>query len=266
MGNKAKNRKSEQESRERRALALALLGFVPALGWPVYEMTSPDPNIYAASGIVLLVAVFLLASALVYLKWGKWRKCLLALTVISAFLWINYIVIKSLTAPNFVYVKPGVAANPGQPNAFWIFIVVHRGDSPLYNVLIGFNDLDKEKQDSDSLKNGHGRVQWNHSLHYPEIDPVIVGQPDAEIDSLYWTPGAIDDEHYYIHVNHRKGFGTEVLQVKKIGNDWQFAMKYTDDRTHKQLIECRDSKFPVDSEWQSALPSAITQNRPMSIT
>jgi hypothetical protein len=244
----------DESKKDRLALALALIGYVPALGWPVYEMTAPDPNVYIASGMLLFAAICFLAALLVYFQLGRRWKVALVLATICAFVWVDRIVITSLTPPNFVYIKPGVFANPGQPNAFWIFIVVHRGSSPLYNVLIGFNDQDREKQDSDSLSNGHGRVQWNQSLHYPEIDPITVGKPDAEVGSLYWSPGVINDEHYFIHINHRKEFATEVLQVKKIGNDWSYAMRYTDDRTHKKLIECRDSSFPIDSEWANNLP------------
>lgn len=253
MGKVAKQQKLR---REKLNWALVYLGlFVSSAAWG-YSVNSP----YWASLLFLISLGFLLAAFWKYFEFKRRIKVVVTVLFLVVFLivdskWVAYVI-----APSFLYVKPAVLLNPQQPNAFWVFIVVVRGRDALYNASVHFQDLDrpeavrKELNEKMPLNETERLLQSDFAgFNYAELDPNTTGGNDNEAAQFYWTPGILDDEHYDIVLVHRKGTIREKLNVKRIGAEWQYAMRVTDMGSHKILIECRDPKFPNDSEWKREL-------------
>jgi len=187
--------------------------------------------------------------------------------IVLLFIWIPlfFLLKKELPGPSFPYIKPAVVLDPRTPNSFWVFFVVVRGKSELYNTDISFQDMIRSAQVADLLKSGN--VSTNDAatlmqsestaLHYAELDPNPTGANDNEVGQFYWRPPTMDNERYDIVSKHRKGVLHEELYIKKIGNEWQYAVRVTDVGSKDVLIECRDPHFPVDKEWKEELPKCF---------
>jgi hypothetical protein len=254
MGKRAKSRREKLNS------VFVYLGlFVGFAGWG-YAVDSA----YGASLLFLLSLGFLLAAWWEYFEFKVHTKVVVMILVLTGFVvgdskWIAYV-----TAPSFPYVKSGALLNPQQPNSFWSFMIVNRGRNTLYNVSVHFQDMDRTdlirkalQQNPPSSDIATLLQSDTAEFHYVELDPNTTGGIDNEVAHFFWTPAFLSDEHYDVLLTHRNGTFREKLNIKKIGTQWQYAMRVTDEGSHVILIECRDPKFPTDSEWKRELPKCF---------
>jgi hypothetical protein len=247
----------------RTELVIAAISLFLPLGWG--ELVSGRETWRIVLGWVLWLIPFLLLLH-VFWRWSrdkKWYGVLrfgLPTIGVIAFLCSSAYSIWDSMLPNFVFVKPGVVLNPDDPTkTFWMFFVVIRSREPFYNVQLSFEDLIKGERINKAFREGRmsqsefSRLAWSnlYEHQYPELDP-IPGAMDAELWKLNWQPDVLDDEHYSIRFIHRTGVVSEDLRLKNTSDGWQVAMKVVDEKS-RNLIHCKDSKFPVSQEWPEGL-------------
>ena len=64
-----------------------------------------------------------------------------ALVLLLIWVPLGFLLKHELPGPSFPFIKPAAVLNPNSPGAFWVFIVVNRGHSELYNVDMSFQDI-----------------------------------------------------------------------------------------------------------------------------
>jgi hypothetical protein len=93
---------------------------------------------------------------------------------------------------------------------------------------------------------------------YQELDPdMAVKGEDSQAGVLYWQPPRLEDERYWIVIRHRSGTVTEDLRITKVGEEWAYALNVVDETLKRNLMLCKDPKFPTSSEWPSGLPNCF---------
>jgi len=155
---------------------------------------------------------------------------------------------------SFFFVKPGVFfLDKG-----WAFAVVQRGPETLYHATIHLADQDAAAAvRSDPSRASELIPKTDGKFSYDELDPSHVGETSAEDGLFYWAPFNLEHEHFDFLLEHRSGVLRERLRVEKVGGNWQYAMKLTDEGKRVILIECRDAKFPEDGEFLRNLPACF---------
>ncbi len=243
---------------------MALTYWSVVAGLVIGGMSLIDSHVYMASVCILAAVALLIGGMWVRYRWHYLAKVVFAGVALVAFGVGGYRWVAYATAPSFPYIMPGPLFDPGQPSAFWDFLVVARGRKPIYNLAVSFQDMDQTAIVKKALGQRASPSEADRLLktefatfNYAELDPNTAGGNDNQAAQFYWRPGRLDDEHFNILLVHRAGTLRELLQVKNIAGRWQIAMRLTDERTHKALIECRDSGFPPEAEWRAELPGCF---------
>jgi hypothetical protein len=198
--------------------------------------------------------------------WYRPVRFVLAAALVTAFLAVSTYSLWRETLPDFVFLKPGIALNERDPlSAAWMFIIVLRGKEPMYNTEVQLEDINKTEYFAERLRKGdnvtHDQLASElYRNQYPELDPHpgITGM-DTEVDTMFWHPLQMADQKYVIGMHNRTSGVVENLEIKKANGSWQYAMRVVDDKSHDILIRCRDSRFPVSTEWPAALPGCFPQ-------
>jgi hypothetical protein len=166
---------------------------------------------------------------------------------------------------SFPFVKPGVVLDPNSTSSYWLMVVVNRGKEATYNVDVIFQDqvmverASRELQRNDlSLDQRSKLVQLGrNTFHYPELDPNANGGTDNEVDKFFWRPLAMGDERYEMLITYRAGAVRETMRIKNIGDKWVYAVHVANEASKRNLINCKDEKFPEDDEFKEGLPTCF---------
>jgi hypothetical protein len=222
--------------------------------------------IIAIAGLSFSVAAYCFGLYAAPFSIGRPLKSVIVLAVIwIPLMWLLQV---TLPKPSFPYIKPGVLVNPQSNNlAAWGFVTVNRGAKELLNVNGEFIDAARAalvakilQQNAVSPANAGSLIDSERKdLHYDVLNPNTVGGLDSEDGMFYWTPGSdiLFDERYEIVFGHTKGSVREHLYIKKIQNDWKYAMYLNDEKTAITLIKCRDDGFTVDGDWWRGAPKCL---------
>ena len=136
-----------------------------------------------------------------------------------------------------------------------LFILLHKGKHPLYDVDITINDLDKP----DQIKGNPSLATIDQGATNISIGTLISSENDLypEIyrkkQILGWVAlGDGDTRSFNVQIYARNGFFHQVLRLKKIDGEWVSATKVTRG-WDKVIYEEIDDKFPRtaggDVEW-----------------
>jgi hypothetical protein len=185
--------------------------------------------------------------------------------IVFALIWwpMIWLLDRELPSYSFPYIKPGVVFDPGGPNATWVFLVVNRGHKELHNVKISFRDLIRAHEIAQLLRSGAipqsqlSEVVQSDALemHYPALARNTTGGNDNEDDHFFWKPPNLPDESYEIVATDGNTITVrELIAIKNTENGWQYAIRVTNEKNHRPLIECRDPRFPADNGWGANLP------------
>lgn len=262
MGRAVSRGSAEPKRQDRLGLALAYWSLV--LAFLVAGLGLMDTHAIWASFCFLAAVALLIVGMWAHFRRLLWVKVVLTVVALGAFAVPDYTWLAYAMVPSFPFVMPGPLLSPGQPTAFWDFLVVVRGHRPIYNLSVHFQDVDQAAIVKRELERGvsPGKARellrsQGAALTYRELDPNTVGGTDSQDALFSWHPGNLKDEHYNILLVHRDGTLREILQMKDVRGKWAFAMRLTDERTRKALIECRDSRFPPGGEWRVDLPACF---------
>jgi hypothetical protein len=144
---------------------------------------------------------------------------------------------------SFAYIVP-TFFNPTHNSP--MLTLVHRGEYPLYDLTVRIVDMatfDKMVQQNNSYSDKlREDVQSSISNIAPNqarmLKTIQLGS-----DSLRWN----------LFFSARNGFFTELLRVRRVGNEWKTALKVirTPSSSHEQmLLEKIDSGYPLSTDGQ----------------
>jgi hypothetical protein len=110
-------------------------------------------------------------------RWYGAVRFVLAAALVTIFLAVSTYSLWRETLPDFVFLKPGVALNEGDPqSAGWMFIIVLRGKEPLYNTEVQLEDINKTEYFAERLRKGENVTHEElaseyYQQQYSELDP-----------------------------------------------------------------------------------------------
>jgi hypothetical protein len=219
----------------------SIVSFFAALGFPLILPTTDSP-IVVYSGWLLWsfpIGLFLIG---LWQQLGipRWTKTVLVLAVAALFSWAAHRNIIERLKPSFAFIVPGVVLNGDE----WDFIANHRGSKSSSNVQVLFTDEDRKDYLTHSQTSltpadiNSYQVLWS----LPEVNPMGRGSIFAQ--QLIWKPFNLEHSHFTAEITWRDGSIHEELQIARINEKWQYAMRISDRETGKNLVWCRDKDFP----------------------
>jgi len=124
--------------------------------------------------------------------------------------------------------------------------LVHQGEYPLYDLTVRILDMDtfekrarQNNSDSDKLRE---EVQMSVSNIAPN-QTSLLKTVQLDSDPLRWN----------LFFSARTGFFTELLRVRRVGNEWKTALKVIRTRPPRKdqvLLERIDSGYPLGKDGQ----------------
>ncbi len=124
--------------------------------------------------------------------------------------------------------------------------LVHQGEYPLYDLTVRILDMDtfekrarQNNSDSDKLRE---EVQMRVSNIAPN-QTSLLKTVQLDSDPLRWN----------LFFSARTGFFTELLRVRRVGNEWKTALKVIRTRPPRKdqvLLERIDSGYPLGKDGQ----------------
>ena len=184
------------------------------------------------------------------LVWSLWTKVAFVLAAICIFLWAAHSNIQERLRPSFVSVVPGVLFNGDS----WDIIANHRGPKTSYSTQILFVDHDRQDyvahpQSTLSLADINSyQVLWT----LPEVNPMGRGTIFAQ--QMVWKPYNLAHSHFIADISWRDGSVHEELEIAKVQDTWQYAMKVTNREGGKTLVPCHDKLFPSNAPLSPCFP------------
>jgi hypothetical protein len=218
-----------------------LVSFFVALGFPLVLPTTDSPIVVYSGWVLWSFPITLsLIRLWQWLRLPWWTKTLLALAVAALFLWVAHRNILARLKPSFAFIVPGVVLNGDT----WDFIANHRGPKSSSNVQVLFTDEDRKDYVTHSRTSltpadiNSYQVLWT----LPEVNPMGRGSIFAQ--QLIWKPFNLEHSHFTAEITWRDGSVHEELQIARINEKWQYAMRISDRETGKNLVWCREKDFP----------------------
>lgn len=226
-------------------LLLALVTFMVGLGFEVSGMS----NILFAS--VLWIASWLLL-ARAFLAWGlvaDWTPAARATTVVLASclvaVWAWPPIAREFTRqygpPSFPFVVPG----PRTTDGAWHFVVQSRGDTPVFNTEIVFEDLDRIeswKADTSGAPLSSAEMDRGRGvIRFLELGGVMAQQ-------FPWVPFNQARSNFAARSSFRGGRGYQTLAIARVPEhargEYAFSSRVSDAKTGRIWLECEDPEFP----------------------
>ena len=227
------------------------VSFFIALGFPIVVPNADSSAVVYFGWFLwaLPVTLFLIGLSQ-QLRLARWPKALLMLAGAFIFLWVAHRSIAERLRPSFVFIVPGVLLNGDT----WDFIANHRGSKSSFNVQALFIDEDRRNYLSGSqtplAPADVSSFQTLWSL--PEVNPMGRGSIFAQ--QLLWKPFNLADSHFTVEITWRDGGVHEEIQIARVSEKWQYAMRVSDRESKKDLIRCRDKDFPSSEVLPSCFP------------
>jgi hypothetical protein len=229
----------------------SIVSFFVALGFPLVLPTTDSP-IVVYSGWVLwsFPAALFLIGLWQHLGSPWWTKIILTLAVAALFSWAAHRNIIQRLKPSFAFIVPGVVLNGDT----WDFIANHRGSKSSSNVQVLFIDEDRKNFVTHSQTSitpadiNSYQVLWS----LPEVNPIGRGSIFAQ--QLLWKPFNLEHSHFTAEITWRDGSVHEELQIARVNEAWQYAMRISDRETGKNFVWCRDKDFPSSDTLPVCFP------------
>ena len=127
-----------------------------------------------------------------------------------------------------------------------MFTLVHQGEYPLYDLTVRILDL----ATFDSLVRQHD--SYSDKLKDEVQSSVSNIAPNGQ-SMLKTVQLGTDPLRWNLFFNARNGYFTELLRVRRVGNEWKTALKVIRTRSpskHEVLLEKVDSGYPLSKGGQ----------------
>ncbi|HMS83656.1 MAG TPA: hypothetical protein PKD12_08400 [Nitrospira sp.] len=149
---------------------------------------------------------------------------------------LNEHIASSITGGNsFAYMTVLLQFNPPR------LVLFHQGKYPLYDVAVRIVDLGKMKQKSYSISDLESEAQFsigNLAPHQSRVlKPILISSDSLRLNIFF---------------SARNQFFTQLLRMRRIGNQWKIAIKVVsvpmEGEQIKTLLETIDPGFPLEKD------------------
>lgn len=229
----------------------SVLSFFVALGFPIVVPNAESIfAVYFGWLLWSLPVVLFLAGLWQESRFPQWINSVLVLACAATFLWAAHRNIVDRLRPSFVFIAPGVVLNGDT----WDFLANHRGPKTSYNTQILFIDEDRKDyltRTQTSLTPADinsCQVLWA----LPEVNPM--GRGNIFAQQFLWKPFNLSFSHFTAEITWRDGSVHEEIQIARVKDKWQYALRVSDRESGKRLIWCRDSEFPSSDAMPPCFP------------
>ena len=231
--------------------------FLISLGFPiVFPNADSVPLMYFGWTLWGLTLALLLLAFWLQPVGKRWAKIVLSFVAVFVFLLAAHRNIVQRLRPSFVFMAPGVVLNGDT----WDFITNHRGPKSSFNVQILFMDEDRKnyltRTKTSLTPDDINSEQALWAL--PEVNPL--GRGNIFAQQLIWKPFNLSFSHFTAEITWRDGSVHEELQIARVQDKWQYAMRVNDRESGKRLIWCRDKDFPSNETLPPCFPDVVKES------
>jgi hypothetical protein len=270
MGRRKKNRNNKSNPRPKTvttvqanpsitkpAWASSAFTFLVGLGFRYVAPNADSPAAVYFGWFVWAISLALFAAGFWHkFKWRIWVKagaiCLSAIL----FLWAARWNISERLKPSYVFISPSGFLEGDR----WMFLPHHRGSKSSFNVQILFEDNDREnylirtKASLTSADFSSFEMLWS----LPEVNPM--GRGTIFAPKLIWQPYNLNLSHFTAEITWRDGNAHEEIQIARVQDRWQYAMKVINRDSGQILIRCHDKDFPSSEVLPPCFPDVINEH------
>jgi hypothetical protein len=124
--------------------------------------------------------------------------------------------------------------------------LVHQGEYPLYDLTVRILDMDTFERKVQQNNSDFDKLREEVQMSVGNIAPnqtSLLKTVQLDSDPLRWN----------LFFSARTGFFTELLRVRRVGNEWKTALKVIRTRTpgkDQVLLERIDSGYPLGKDGQ----------------